>query len=225
MGVKQLDTGHERSIPRSADAPVEMPELPSRVQVDTVEKYKALADPTRTRILGIIQNEPATAKQIAERLKIAPGTAAHHLHVLEDAGLAKVVALRQVRGITAKYYTRTARIFEYVPLESVTDEERNADMIVTHVRDEVAEALRDFGPDAILGDGLARVRLSPEHFIRFVAQMSALFDAFSNEPPDPDGQVYSLGYALFRSPAYLQRPNSTPPAAAEGAKGAKDREP
>ena len=217
MSVNQLDPAHERSVPRSADVPVEMPELPPRVQVDTVAKYKALADRTRTRILGIIQNEPATAKQIAERLKIAPGTAAHHLHVLEDAGLAKVVARRQVRGIIAKYYTRTARIFEYVPLESVTEEQRNADMIVSHVRDEVAEAMGDFGPDAMLTDGLARVRLSREHVDRFVEQLSALFEAFSTEPPDPDGQVYSMGIALFRSPAYLQRPTATPRAAADGA--------
>jgi DNA-binding transcriptional ArsR family regulator len=218
MNAKQLDALREQGVPRSVDVPVEMPELPLRLVINSVGQYKALADPTRIRILGIIQNEPATAKQIAGRLKIAPGTAAHHLHVLEEAGLAKVVALRQVRGITAKYYTRTARIFMYAPPpEWVGQEQSDAITIVTQIRDEVAEALGDFGPDAMLTDGLARVRLSREHVDRFVTQLQTLFDTFSTEPPDPDGQVYSLGVALFRSPAYLQRPTATPRAAADGA--------
>lgn len=53
------------------------------------------------------------AKQLAARLGASPGTVGHHLHVLEDAGLAQIVARRVVRGIVAKYYTRTARIFDF----------------------------------------------------------------------------------------------------------------
>src|SRR5438874_4598400 len=90
-----------------------MPELPREFMISTEQQFKAIADPTRTRILGIIQNQPATAKQIADRLKVPPGTIGHHLQVLEEAGLAKVVARRLVRGIVAKYYTRTARIFAF----------------------------------------------------------------------------------------------------------------
>jgi len=95
------------------DTPVTMPDLPLSLDVDTPRQMKALADPIRHRILGIIQSRPATAKQIADRLKMPPGTIGHHLQVLESAGLAQVVARRLVRGIVAKYYTRTARIFTY----------------------------------------------------------------------------------------------------------------
>src|SRR5215470_2990458 len=97
----------------SEDGPVAMPAIPPTRVISTEEEFKAVADATRTRILGIIQQQPATAKQIAARLNMSPGTIGHHLQVLESAGLAQVVARRLVRGIVAKYYTRTARIFLY----------------------------------------------------------------------------------------------------------------
>src|SRR5690348_11719126 len=95
------------------DVPVTMPELPTQVSITTFEQFKAVSEPVRSRILGIIQNQPATAKQLANRLEATPGAIGHHLRVLEEAGLAQVVARRLVRGIVANYYTRTARIFTY----------------------------------------------------------------------------------------------------------------
>src|SRR6266852_9431044 len=102
------------------DVPVTMPELPARLMITTFEQFKAVSEPVRSRILGIIQNQPATAKQIADRLGATPGAIGHHLHVLEEAGLAQIVARRLVRGIVANYYTRTARIFNYDLPEDVT---------------------------------------------------------------------------------------------------------
>src|SRR5262249_32758062 len=80
------------------DVPVTMPDLPPMFTITTEQQLKALGDPTRTRILSIIQNQPATAKQIADNLGATPGTIGHHLQVLEEAGLAQVVARRLVRG-------------------------------------------------------------------------------------------------------------------------------
>ena len=125
------------------DIPVPMPELPARLPVNTVQQLKALGDATRSRILGIIQLQPATAKQIADKLGIAPGTIGHHLQVLEAAGLAQIVARRLVHGIVAKYYTRTARIFVYdFPLE-VSDDVTIALDMHTKVRDELVETLSE----------------------------------------------------------------------------------
>ena len=88
------------------DVPVTMPELPPQLVINTLQQFKAISDPIRSRILGIIQNQPATARQIADRLGASPGAIGHHLHVLEAAGLAQVVARRIMRGIIANYYTR-----------------------------------------------------------------------------------------------------------------------
>ena len=100
------------------DIPVEMPRLPLVLTLKRPDQFKAFGDPVRTRILGIIQQRPATAKQIAVILDAPPGTIGHHLQVLEAAGLARVAARRLIRGIVAKYYTRTARVFNFDPESS-----------------------------------------------------------------------------------------------------------
>ncbi len=123
------------------NVPVIMPDLPARLPITTMEQMKAIADPTRDRILGIIQQQPATAKQIADKLKMAPGTINHHLQVLEAAGLAKVVARRLIHGIVAKYYTRTARIFEYRFAPEIVGEESIDLQMLTSARNEYAESL------------------------------------------------------------------------------------
>src|SRR5690348_15294496 len=110
--MSRLQAG-EGEVLLPEDVPVTMPELPPTMRVYTVQHFKALGDPTRERILSIIKHEPLTAKQLGERLNIPPGTVSHHLQVLETAGLAQVVARRLIRGIVAKYYTRTARLLQF----------------------------------------------------------------------------------------------------------------
>src|SRR6266567_8138248 len=108
-----LDNGahtEDEAIPVLLDeVAVVMPELPTKLVINTAQQLKAFGDPLRARILGIIQQQPATARQLANRLKASPGAIGHHLHVLAAAGLAKVVARRFVRGTVANYFTRTAR--------------------------------------------------------------------------------------------------------------------
>ena len=49
--------------------------------------------------------------ELAEAIGLAKGTIAHHLKVLESAGLVKVVRTRRVRALTESYYGRVARLF------------------------------------------------------------------------------------------------------------------
>lgn len=186
------------------DEPVVMPELPLSLEVNTPRQMKALADPVRHRILGIIQNRPATAKQIADRLKMSPGTIGHHLHALEAAGLAKVVARRLVRGIVAKYYTRTARIFSYNFPTDVTGDVPMAVSFLVSARDELAEALADGGPDLPVKTAFPHARLTPERFAYYEQRLMELVDEFIAEPASEGGAVYSLSVAFFQAPSYLQ---------------------
>ncbi|HEU5349275.1 MAG TPA: winged helix-turn-helix domain-containing protein [Ktedonobacterales bacterium] len=190
------------------DVPVTMPELPLSLQVDTPQQMKALADPMRHRILGIIQSRPATAKQIADRLKMPPGTIGHHLQVLESAGLAQVVARRLVRGIVARYYTRTARIFTYHFPSDVTGAVPTIVRFLTEARDELAETLVDSGPDLPVKTAFPHARLTPERVAYYEQRLIELVDEFIAESPD-SGMMYSLSVALFQSPSYMQdRPAS-----------------
>ncbi len=184
--------------------PVSMPDLPLSRDVDTPQQMKALADPVRHRILGIIQSRPATAKQIADRLKIPPGTIGHHLQVLESAGLAQVVARRLVRGIVAKYYTRTARIFTYNFPDVVTGKVPALVRFLTDARDELAETLVDGVPEALVKTAFPHARLTAERYAYFERRLTDLVEEFIAEPATGEGTVFSLSVALFQSPPYLQ---------------------
>ena len=192
----------------SEEVPVTMPRLPGILKVNTAPQFKAMGDPLRWRILGMIQNQPCTAKQIADQLKASPGTIGHHLQVLESAGLAQVVARRLIHGITAKYYTRTARIFQFdFPPEVRGNMSLSLD-IMTSARNEMAEIVEIEGDDAPLGISFPHMRLSPERAEVYQERLTKLLDDFLREEPDPNGQVYGMCFALFKAPPYLQAASS-----------------
>lgn len=202
------------------DVPVEMPRLPLELFVTTPQQFKAIGDSTRWRILDIIRHRPATAKQVADILKIAPGTIGHHLQVLEAAGLAQVIARRVTHGIIAKYYTRTARLFKFdFPPEIRGNTSIGLD-IIKSIRDEAVESVSAYGENAITSDfdnlchvGFPHTRLSEERVQEYSKRLQALIHDFLNESEDPDGQIYGLGLALFLAPPYMQNEptsNNTP---------------
>ena len=200
------------SIPVLAgDIPVTMPDLPIYIVINTLQQFKAISDPIRSRILGIIQNQPATAKQIADNLKASPGAIGHHLHVLEAAGLAQIVARRLVRGIVANYYTRTARIFKYdLPREVTGNTSINLD-IMAKAYEEQAEAETNKDVDVYQCASFPHVRLSPERAEYYSKRIRVLLDDILLETPDPEGKVYGVLVSMFMSPAYVQDLTALPP--------------
>jgi DNA-binding transcriptional ArsR family regulator len=205
--------GAEPAPPVTADdipvlpehVPVTLPALAPHLLITTAEQFKAINEPTRSRILSIIQNEPATAKQLADRLHVPHGAIGHHLQVLEATGLAQIVAKRLVRGFVAKYYARTARLFTYDLSPDVVGGRSPSVEIVTQATTEFAETVAEGGAEArTLGVSFPRMRLSPARAIVYQERLAALVEELLREPPDPEGEVYSCLVALFRSPNYLQ---------------------
>lgn len=202
MDRRSTDAEQELALPESV--PVEMPELPVQLRVHTAQQFKALGDPVRERIIAAIQHQPATAKQIAVRLKIAPGTVGHHLQVLESAGLVQVVARRLVHGIVAKYYTRCARIFSFDFSPEVAPDVSYIQNFLTQARSDLTESLASNGREAIQRIGLPRTRLSAERVRYYEDRVEALIDEFLHESITSDGEVYTLSLALFKAPPYQQ---------------------
>ncbi|MBO0869656.1 MAG: winged helix-turn-helix transcriptional regulator [Micromonosporaceae bacterium] len=83
------------------------------LHVSAPEQFKALAHPLRHRLLFALGQQPATIGQLAIALGSQKGTIAHHLKVLREAGMVRIVETRQVRGGTEQYYQRTARRFDF----------------------------------------------------------------------------------------------------------------
>jgi len=79
--------------------------------VSGTEQLRALADDARRRIVAVLRERAATTTELAEEVGLAKGTVAHHLKVLEAAGLVRVVRTRRVRALTESFYGRVARLY------------------------------------------------------------------------------------------------------------------
>lgn len=99
----------------AVNSPVPDYELDETVELTTAEQVRAISDPLRTAILGLLHERAATVTELASAVKRPKSTVAHHVNVLANAGLLRVVRTRRVRAIEERYYGRAARMF-YVGL-------------------------------------------------------------------------------------------------------------
>ena len=67
------------------------------------QMLKALADPTRLRILRYLSEEPLTPAELARRLRLRPPTVIHHLDALRLARLVHVILSMQGRRYEARH--------------------------------------------------------------------------------------------------------------------------
>src|ERR671910_136439 len=91
------------------------------LELRTEEELRAVADGTRRSILRLLRERAASTTELAEALDQPKGTVAHHVKVLEDNGLIRVVHTRKVRAMTEKYYGRIARLYRIVADVYATD--------------------------------------------------------------------------------------------------------
>jgi len=88
-------------------------DMAEQLEISTAEQFRALGHPLRHRLLFALGQEAATISQLATTIGTAKGNIAHHLGVLRDAGMVRVVETRQVRGGTEQYYRRTAKMLNF----------------------------------------------------------------------------------------------------------------
>src|ERR1043166_1379845 len=86
-------------------------ELADRIALTTPSPVKAISHPLRTTIVGLLRERAATVTELAVAVERPKSTVAHHVDVLQEAGLVRVVRTRRVRAIEERFYGRTARMF------------------------------------------------------------------------------------------------------------------
>jgi DNA-binding transcriptional ArsR family regulator len=86
-------------------------DLAEELEVSTPAQLRALADPLRSRLLDLLLERAATVSELAAAVGRPKSTVAHHVNVLVDAAMLRVVRTRRVRAIDERYYGRTARLF------------------------------------------------------------------------------------------------------------------
>jgi DNA-binding transcriptional ArsR family regulator len=93
----------------SSDTRIPDYDLVDRLTLTTRAQLRAIADPLRSLILDLLLERAATVGELAAVADRPKSTVAHHVGVLFDAGLLRVVRTRRVRAIDERYYGRTAR--------------------------------------------------------------------------------------------------------------------
>lgn len=177
----------------SINSPLPDYELADQIVVTAPAQLRALADPLRATILDLLLERAATVAELATAVKRPKSTVAHHVNVLVDAGMLRVVRTRRVRAIDERYYGRTARTF-YVgvvsrPGEDATTVHANAlsvaaaESVPAHEADRLRTILR-------------HARIPGERAAEFWEQVMELSREFATQPRSTD-TVYGFAAGLY----------------------------
>lgn len=83
--------------------PADMSVVPGEMVPDAlVRSLKALADPTRLKIMRYLTSESLTPSEIARKLQLRPPTVTHHLRELRLAGLVELSLMHEENRYTAR---------------------------------------------------------------------------------------------------------------------------
>src|SRR5438309_2209324 len=150
-------------------------ELADRIALTSPSQVKAISHPLRTAILGLLHERAASVTELAVALERPKSTVAHHVKVLADAGLVRVVRTRRVRAIEERFYGRTARMF-YVGVEqspAAEDMPRDFNDFEVAARESAAAFV-----DGKLWGFIRHARISEEQASEFWERMAELVTEF-----------------------------------------------
>lgn len=173
-------------------------ELADVLELTAPAQFQALAGPVRPKILALLSQRALSTQQIAQLLEIPKGTAAHHLKVLESAGLIRVVRTRQVRALTEKYYGRVARLHRlsaegFPDVADQVDTRASMATLLRHASSEVRTPSSSDDPSTVL---LVRARISQEQARGFAHRLEALLREFSRSDT-PGNDVYGFVAGVY----------------------------
>jgi DNA-binding transcriptional ArsR family regulator len=168
------------------------------------ERLKALASDVRSRIIGLLRERAASITELSQALGLPKGTVGHHVKVLEDAGLIRVVATRQVRAMTERFYGRVARLFILSGDEAIVGGtgEAMAAMMLRQGADEIPKSVAS---SDLITAALSHARLKPTHARRLIKRLDKLLVDF-RALEDPEGELFGFAASLYpTTPALPER--------------------
>ena len=168
-------------------------DLAERMVVTAPAQLRAMADPLRATILDLLLERAATVAELAAAVGRPKSTVAHHVKVLVDAGMLRVVRTRRVRAIDERYYGRTARLFQV----GVVDRSGENPMTVHASSLSVAAAEADVAHAADdLRAILRHARVPEERAVELWQRILAIVQEFSQLPRSGD-TVFGLAAGLY----------------------------
>jgi DNA-binding transcriptional ArsR family regulator len=167
------------------------------LELRTEEELRAVADGTRRSILRLLRERAASTTELAEALDQPKGTVAHHLKVLEETGLIRVVHTRKVRAMTERYYGRIARLYRLIADEGDGKKLDIASLGAQMLRDAADEVAPDAGraddPSSIV---VAHARVPAKVARTFVQRLEELAADFGSYD-DTDERIYGFVIGVY----------------------------
>jgi DNA-binding transcriptional ArsR family regulator len=176
---------------------------------------RALAHPTRVRMMHLLRDEPLSASELARRLDIRFGSAQYHLGSLARAGIARKVGERSRRGGTEVLYR--------VPHDIRVDEGPDTPVAMRQAMDRayVGEVIRRM--DAASFEGLdtdldvratREVALDAEGVAAATEALHGFLgrlDELALARPSKDSMTFTAAALFFRVPTSRPRRNGSKP--------------
>ena len=151
------------------------------------EQARLISEPTRSEIIRLLAQRPATTSQLANTLGRPRGSIGHHLKALEAAGVIRVVRTRRVRALTEKYYGRVADTYVFPEIEG------------EEMPPLLADALGDMRASLGRGRGfltLRHARCAEDEAALLEMRLMELAEEFAGQEPSGD-QTLGLVIALY----------------------------
>ena len=168
-------------------------ELPDTVELTTPAQLRAIADPLRSSLLDLVLERAATVSELAAAVGRPKSTVAHHVSVLVDAGMLRVVRTRRVRAIDERYYGRTGRTITIGVARHPGDP--TVPVCVNGLSVAAAESVPAH-EDVTLYSTLRHVRIPRERASEFWRRVEGLVREFTALPRSGD-TVYGLAVGLY----------------------------
>lgn len=168
-------------------------DLVDMVVVTEPAQLRALADKLRTTLLDLVLERAATVGEFAAAVGRPKSTVAHHVKVLVDAGLLRVVRTRRVRAIDERYYGRVARTIYIGVVDQPSDAE--APVCINGLSVAAAESVPAHEADD-LRSTLAHARIPRERAAEFWERVQVLAREFAQIPRE-GGTVYGFAAGLY----------------------------
>jgi DNA-binding transcriptional ArsR family regulator len=187
----------------------------SQLEINDLEALKIMSDPLRIRLVDLLRRAPATVKQLAAALEMAPRSLYYHINLLQRHGLIRVVATRMVSGIQEKTYRATAYLFAYTDLavaggsdsmEQVREVVVSSFFSITseEIRDSIhagrIDLAKDAPPERALSAGWGLLRLKADQVAALATRLDALLEEYPlyDGAPEREGeQIYRFLFTLF----------------------------
>jgi len=190
--------------------------------INDLETLKVMTDPLHLQIFELLNPEPQTVNQVAQKMGTSGSRLYYHFSLMESVGLVRVVETRQVNNIIEKVFWVTAEDIEIdrdlMNFSSKSGQDNIVRFMLSSLdatREDILRSLQarskalEHGapahPRKMVVQKIKK-QLKDETYNQFVEELKILLKTFDDLPDEDDGMeqtsVYTVACYLYPSFAF-----------------------